>query len=200
MKRIIAMLMALVMMMSLAACGAGGDDVEFSRGVVDGNVYTSEFAGITFTAPDGFRYYSDEEIAVANGISDELLDVDTVETVVYDMYCINETNGSTIAVNFENLGALYGALLDEEAFLELSLETFKTTFESAGIGINSMETGTIEISGQEFNCVDLVVDFGGVVLYETMIVKEISGNMMCCTVAAVDEAELENIIACIEIA
>ncbi len=194
MKKIIAMLMALVMMMSLAACGAGGEDVEFSRGIVEGNVYTSEFAGITFTAPEGFRFYSDEEIATINGISDELLNIDTVETVVYDMHCSNEMTGSSVNVNFENLGALYGALLDEESYIDMSLENLDTTFESSGIVISSTEVGTTEISGQEFNSIDLVLDFGGVIFYETIFVKEVGGNMMCCTVGAIDEAEIENIL------
>lgn len=199
MKKIIAMLMALVMMMSLAACGAGGEEAaEFSRGVVEGNVYTSEYSGLTFTAPEGFRYYSDEEIATVNGITEELLDVEEIETVVYDMYCIDETNGSTININFENIGALYGALLDEEAYLDLSLENFDTMYASSGITITSSEIGTIDISGKEFTSVDLVLDFGGVSVSETLFVKEIGGNMMCCAVAAADEATIEDIISCFE--
>lgn len=198
MKKIFAMLMALVMMMSLAACGPKEETVEFSRGVVDGNVYTSEFAGITFTAPEGFRYYSDDEIAAVNGVTEDILDVENIDTVVYDMYCIDEVNGTTININFENLGNLYGALLDEEAYLELSLETLNTSLEGTGIGITSAETSTTEISGQEFNCIDLVLDYGGVAVYETLFVKEVSGNMMCCTVAAIDEATVDTLLACFE--
>ena len=38
----------------------------FKRGTVNGNVYTSEYAGFRFTAPEGAQFYDEEQIERAN--------------------------------------------------------------------------------------------------------------------------------------
>ena len=53
--------MLLVLALLLTACAAG--QKSFQRGSVEGQTYTSDFLGLTCTAPETYSYLSDEEIA-----------------------------------------------------------------------------------------------------------------------------------------
>ena len=63
--KIPAMLLALAL--TLTACAAG--QKTFQCGSVEGRTYTSEFLGLTCTAPEEFAYLSDQEIAEMNSIT-----------------------------------------------------------------------------------------------------------------------------------
>ncbi len=60
MKRVSYLALALALVLSLTACSFGSK--KFERGVVEGQTYTSQFLGLTCTAPAEFTYLSDEEI------------------------------------------------------------------------------------------------------------------------------------------
>ena len=61
MKQIKIPAMLLALGLTLTACAAG--QKTFQRGSVEGRTYTSEFLGLTCTAPEEFAYLSDQEIA-----------------------------------------------------------------------------------------------------------------------------------------
>ena len=65
MKRIFAFIVVLVMAVSMAGCSDAAKEAlnkDLSRGVVDGNTYTSEYIGFSFVKPDSWVYSTDEEI------------------------------------------------------------------------------------------------------------------------------------------
>ena len=64
MKQIKIPAMLLALALTLTACAAG--QKTFQRGSVEGRTYTSEFLGLTCTAPEEFAYLSDQEIAEMN--------------------------------------------------------------------------------------------------------------------------------------
>ena len=66
-KRIKIPAMLLALALTLTACAAG--QKTFQRGSVEGRTYTSEFLGLTCTAPEEFQYMSDQEIAEMNSIT-----------------------------------------------------------------------------------------------------------------------------------
>lgn len=80
-----------------------------ARGVIDeNNVYKSEYAGITFKLPEGFKYATDEEIAEMMNIGAEVLSEhrDNVaeiidQTGLYDMVAQDENYGTSVMVMFE---------------------------------------------------------------------------------------------------
>ena len=67
MKQIKIPAMLLALALTLTACAAG--QKTFQRGSVEGRTYTSEFLGLTCTAPEEFAYLSDQEIAEMNSIT-----------------------------------------------------------------------------------------------------------------------------------
>lgn len=197
MKKIITLLLALVIMLSLAACGS---DAAFVRGEVSDNVYTNEASGVTFTAPEGYTFYSDEQIASLYGTTAELLHTENLDTIVYDMYCGNVDLNSSINIIYENLTNIYGSILDDASYLTLSLASIETSFEGVeGVSISNISEETITVNGTEYSGAYITLDINGTEFYETIVVKEIDGYMMCCTVAAYDEAEIDNIFSGLEL-
>ena len=134
MKKIIALLLALIMVLSFAACSKDEpvsdnsasensrgevsssenqgkeepeEQLDHIRGSIDGLVYTNSAAEITFTAPEGWVFLSDDEIAVLYNLSsEEVLSEETAEIlentdIVYDMYCQNLTTGASVNINLK---------------------------------------------------------------------------------------------------
>ncbi len=198
MKKIIPSLVAIIMAVSLTACGGSNS---FSRGVIKDNIYTNKYAGVTYTAPEGYAYYSDEQIAALYGTTADVLNSEELDTIVYDLYCGNSESGGTVTITYENLVNIYGSVISDDSYLTLSLASVKTSFESLdGVTITAMDKNTINLDGTEYNGANIALDIGGNPFYETIIVKEIGGYMMCCTAASYNEAELDVILAGLDIA
>lgn len=102
-----------------------------TRGTVSGNVYTSEFANITFTAPEGWVYASDEEQAEMTELGMEVIGEESSDfnklvmdiQTVNDMMVQNMTTGSNVSVMFENLAmSVGGTSLTEVEYLDATKE------------------------------------------------------------------------------
>ena len=190
MKKLVVLALLLVMVFSLTGCG---EEVVITRGVIDGTVYTSETIGISFEAPEDWKYYSDEEIAQVQSLSGEAFDIENIdsEELLYDMMCVNASTGESINIVYENLNLLYGSILDEESYLELA----KTNMEKAlGEIATSMEISTIEIDGNAFPCIKMVGDYGVVTMEQVVAVEKVGTHMALITISAFSEEGVSDII------
>ncbi len=73
----------------------------FTRGTISSNVYTSDFIGISFHAPDGWYYYTDEEIAAlvnstTSYMKDPSLFEKATEGELIDFFCNSPDSGSNV--------------------------------------------------------------------------------------------------------
>ncbi len=234
MKKFLSVLLAVLMLLSLVACGedskpassvnntpatstpesktessevssetSSNDIAEehklFERGVVDGNVYTNEFAGVRFTAPEAMTFYTDEEIAAVYGASEEMFNITLDTSIIYDMYAMNPETGATVNVNYENMGLLYGALLTAESYLAASKSNLEAVFnDTPGMNVTSLEQSTVNVGGEEMPCINLVIDINGMSLYETLVTKEADNYMMVFTIGALSTEEIDTILAGLE--
>lgn len=110
-KRIMIPALLLVLALSVTACGAG--QKTFQRGSVEGQTYSSEFLGLTCTAPEEFRYLSDQEIAQLNDIAlDSITDSGLAKEMrqrleegsqVQDMYLMTEDGRHWISITVDQV-------------------------------------------------------------------------------------------------
>ena len=130
-----------------------------ARGVIDeNNVYTSEFAGITFTLPEGLRYADDTEIANMMNVGAELLsenkeDLAEVleQTALYDMVAKDDYYGTSVMVMFEK------ATLDVS--VDYYLNNLKTELEAVTVYDYevSNEVKTETVGGREYKVLTATV-------------------------------------------
>ncbi len=179
---------SLILLLCLFGCNATEQlkeklNARITRGTINGNVYQSDFTGITFTKPDHWRYFTDEEIAEAVNIGKEVLDVNAFENTVleyssvYDMVVINEKTGQNLIVGYENLSLTVGKSISEGEYYEYLKESligsgFKST--------NEMEY--VLLSGEDYLKVIFLGASNGVEIENTYYLRLIGDIMTFITV------------------
>ena len=156
MKKLAALALALLMTLSLAACGsqkddqAGGavtpgvtDDAVPDMGTVSGGTYTNRFAGISCTLDDSWYFYTDEQIDELNGFVREST------SSVQDMYAASTDGLMTINVVFTNMGLLGGSTVTPQDVAELSVEQVPAALESYGFTDVTAQLTTVDFAGQK---------------------------------------------------
>ena len=166
---------------------AGDPDDPGGNGVPEwpgeGGTYTNEFLSVACQLGDEWTYLTDEEIAQLNGeIGESLTDEELSEMfsngkTVQDMYAASADGTATINVIFEDMGVLYGAALDEDAYINLVMPTLEDALMQAGMSDIQVEAGSMEFAGADHSTLRVTSTISEIPVYELMVcVKE--GNYM----------------------
>ena len=122
MKKLVSLALALITVVMLIGCTS--TKTEVSRGVIEGDVYKSEFIGIEFTKPESWVYSTDEEIAAALDMGADMLVEDKFKDSIkeadflYDMMVKEVTTGTNINVGIENLSKTFSTNITEKQYLD----------------------------------------------------------------------------------
>lgn len=162
--RLPAALLALLLL--LTACG---EKTVFQRGLVEGQTYTSEFLGLTCTAPEEFTYLTDQEIAQLNditleGMTDEALSQEMRQQLedgsqVQDMYLMTEDGRYWISITIDQLS-------EEDIDMEAFVASGVTQAESAYRSIDGMENvasaaQTVTFMGSQYSGIVTTATYNG---------------------------------------
>lgn len=130
-----------------------GSIENFEFGTVENGVYSSNFNGLKFTAPEGFEFASEEEILSMVNLGTDVIAGDNADlykkvaalTTVYDMLAQNASTGENVTIMYENIAA-YG--FDVSAFtMDDYVEAMESQFEiAAAQGVEYSELNRNEIS------------------------------------------------------
>lgn len=132
-------------------------DTDFERGVVQNNVYISNFAGLKFTAPEGWEFANDEYIASMMNIGLEVTDNDNdltkamlEQTTIYDAVCMEQSTGKNIIIMYENIAKEVPdpATFTADDYLD-SVEQQYDSMENVTITSNS-DREYVDINGNEY--------------------------------------------------
>ena len=157
MKRVSYLALALALVLSLTACSIGSK--KFERGVVEGQTYTSQFLGLTCTAPAEYTYLNDQEIAQLNDLTADVVDSEELvkqmrESLengnqVQDMYLMTADGLQTVNVMLVKVSAK-GATVDMAAFTDMGKEQIISGYQSMGMTDVEASRETVTFMGQQY--------------------------------------------------
>lgn len=140
---------------------------EFSKGTVSESGWESQWLNMRFTAPNGTRMASEEELDELMGISEELLSEDLSDvqikyaelTSVREMMCYDERTKSNIIVSVDRLPLKMSEEIYAEQLEQSLLAVSAMTYEKAGdnekveiAGISYLRSGyQVETMGQRLH-------------------------------------------------
>ena len=201
MKKILALILALAMLLSFAGCSESGEKVETEvitvtpeRGSVENGIYKNSAFGVSFNADEDWYFLSDAEIAQAIGVAAEEIYGEGTKIEgenVYDAYCVDLDTNATVSINYENLGTV-GTLTDANEYLETVMTQLIST--GADSGVVDAIISNIKISEIQVPCLSIELDYSGTRIYEKVIVKQIGSWMATITLASLSETEIEELV------
>ena len=157
MKRVSYLTLALALVLSLTACSIGSK--KFERGVVEGQTYTSQFLGLTCTAPAEYTYLNDQEIAQLNDLTADVVDSEELvkqmrESLengnqVQDMYLMTADGVQTVNVMLGKVSAK-GAAVDMAAFADMGKDQVVSAYQSMGMTDVEASRETVTFMGQQY--------------------------------------------------
>ena len=214
MKKILMCLLAVAMVIAMAGCdllsspdpenirGNQTEEKELSLGTVSGKKYESEFIGIGYTLPEGWSFYTDEEIKEMNNFVEDKADQDYLDllknaTVIYDMAAASPSQTDNVIVTLEKKPNAQLNKLDLAQTLEASFNMSKSSLENMGYRNITHEVTTLTIDGETFTAMHITATLSGMTMNQTSIAIKCNGYLAALAVTTFDEAGtaplLENI-------
>lgn len=206
--KVLAVAMMLVLSLTvLAGCGkkeenGNGDNTatqakkEISKGKWEGNVYTSEFADLKFTLPEGWNRSTDEEIAEVMNLGKEVLEDEglysskiTELTTVYDMMAKNPTTNGSIAIMMEKTNV-------KETLYANSLKKQLESVTQMKYNIGEITETTI--SGNKYTVVPATINVSGQKIFQNYYIRSVGDYMVAVLVTETSEANVNNLMNCFE--
>lgn len=190
MKKLLALLLTLMMVLALAACGSEPEKIvddpqfeeqveeekSFEAGKVEGSTYTSEALGFCFTVGEDWSFLSDEEIGELTGVAQDTSDSETIQAALedgatlYDVYAMtNDGTGRRINITVTNSDEVFGKLTTEDAYAAAVAEQLLPSLESANAEDVEVETTTYTLAGAEHSGIRINGSIEGVEFYQNVI-------------------------------
>ena len=185
MKRVSYLALALALVLSLTACSIGSK--KFERGVVEGQTYTSQFLGLTCTAPAEYTYLNDQEIAQLNDLTADVVDSEELvkqmrESLengnqVQDMYLMTADGLQTVNVMLVKVSAK-GAAVDMAAFADMGKNQVVSAYQSMGMTDVEASRETVTFMGQQYEGICTSATYTDVPVTTVQVCMQV-GNYVC---------------------
>lgn len=196
MKKLLVMLLTITIFLFFAACERHNlsrskkpvetEAPEFSRGVVEGQKYESEFIGIRYEAPEGWYFLTDKQIK--RYVSSK------TDNLIYDMAVANSDQSNMVyvflqemeehtlkAVNFvqifEQLAPKVTSVLQEKKYVDIQCYVDKIT-----------------VDGKRLTCLKASALREDVPMYQMSFARKCNGYLAYVTVVAINEDNLESLL------
>lgn len=200
-SRFSALLLAVLMPLSLAACGGGGQltDKEFSAGVTDGNTYTNEYFGFAATLEENWTMLTKDQITQITGQTAEILDDDNLAKmyddgkVVMEMYGVRSDN-STVNITVENLGTINGAKYDESGYVDESLKQLPDQLSAGGFTDIKTEKTTVTFAGTEHDGITITANVQSTAVHEVLACVKVGNYVAVITAVTFGDSNPSEIL------
>ncbi len=196
MKRIVALLLAVLMMFALVSCGDDGnvrgelsvnnrnntvsdsaqsqEEAGLEMGSNSNNTYENKFLGIGCKLDSSWTFLSDAEIRQANNITQDMVGDDLASqlesaSIIYDMQATKSDSSANIILNIEKLTTLTGAIMSEEEYVEQSVNGIVQGLESAGLTNVKANKITVNFAGSSHAAIEVSGEVSGITVYEKVV-------------------------------
>ena len=200
-SRFSALLLAVLMPLSLAACGGGAQstDKEFSAGVTDGNTYTNEYFGFAATLDENWTMLTKDQITQITGQTAEALNDENLAKmyddgkVVMEMYGVRSDN-STVNITVENLGTINGAKYDESGYVVESLKQLPDQLSAGGFTDIKTEKTTVIFAGTEHDGITITANVQSTAVHEVLACVKVGNYVAVITAVTFGDSNPSEIL------
>lgn len=205
MKRLMVLLLLILMIVALCGCSlfyTAYDSVipsKLTRGIVEENVYTSAYASLVFTAPEGWIYVTDDDLAKLMDLSvDSFSDAgmefseDALKKqTLYDMMCQDGVTGSSVLLLYENLALTGNTSISETDYIK---EAIKLLDKAQTVQYEFSEITQEELCGQTYYV--MTADMVDYVASQKYYVRKIDKYMLCIIVTVSGGVNGSDVMGC----
>lgn len=161
------------------------EEASVSMGTSSGNVYTNQFLGLGCKLGEEWTFLSEEEILANNQMTNEMVAGSNEELAkkmenspsFMDMMAMVQTTGSTVNVTLENLGLVYGTVIDEDKYLELGTANLDEAMAAIGVTNMQVELVSVPFAGTTAKGYRLTGEIEGTPLYQTAVCWKVGKYM-----------------------
>ena len=193
MKRALSLVLCLCLVFTLLPAASAEEEAETILGLKEGNVYLSEFLGVTAVFDEDWVLLSDEEAQEAMGhVADSFEDEDLAKLLresgaVCDLFAVaQDGSGDSVNIQLEDLGLLYGMVLSEAAYAKRILAPLKSSLEQMGLEDVEIGQESIDFAGKKHLSLTLSGRMNGAELYERLVLLKTGRYMATVTYASVN--------------
>lgn len=170
------------------------EEAEFELGVTSGGTYENAFIGIGCSLDESWTFFNEEQIQELNGVMLESTDDEAIREQleqmgnIYDMYALSADGMATLVVAMENLGVLYGAVMDEEAYIDATMVNLEDGLASYGYTDITLEKVTVDFAGQERLGIQIHSYLSGCEIFQKQVYIKVGNYManICVTSSIMD--------------
>lgn len=213
-KRLLSLILALLMAFTLCACA---DDADVSGttvkgtpsaeptdeakaldlGTVSGGEYKNAYFGFGCTFDEEWVYADEDQLLgmvqdTADLVDDEDYKAELLKAdIFYDMAVTFSDEVTNINVVVQNIKAVFGSLLDEEALAEELVKQLPAELEAASMQVQTCELVTVDFAGAEHSGAYIHSLVSGIDLYQLQVYVKVGNYLAAVTLSSTLEENLD---------
>ena len=193
-KRILSCIMIAVMLITLTACGGKTEDKAPAMGTFDSGslVYTNEFLGVRCQLEEKWDVFDTDQMSELQGLSANYTNDEELKKLLDDegsaqlFYAQADAGLQTLNIAVEDLGKVYGKLINEKQYAELSLEQVEPALEGVGFSVVSADITSIDFAGDTHTAIVIHGQLQELDFYEVLVCVKVDKYMALVTAGSYD--------------
>ncbi len=172
---------------------------DFTPGKIDGSVYENEYIGLGFTLPEGWSFYSEEQIRTLNNAASDMAGEEYEQfienaTIIYDMCAADSYGFNNVNLNFEKIDTELLAEFDFAESIEAQIPLVQSSLENMGYSDFAYEISKVQVGGELLDAVNITVSIEDIDGYMTSIQKACDDGIVTITVTTMFEDTVADVI------
>jgi len=206
MKRALALLMIVVVMLTFASCKWGRDggsisSLNYEEGSWNENVYSSSFLNTAIIVADDWEAATEEEIAaekqhiIEDSMASSEASKEEIERgIIYELKLTNDESFAYMDIVLKDMDIIYSMAYSEEDFMAVYRKNMQE-INMENMYISSMNDAKwVTLGGNEYYMMEMEYSYNkSFSAYQRLYLKKIGTYMCSLTMSVVDKAEFTEV-------